>query len=74
MHTGHELVYCLDGQLEYTVEEQKYQLKAGDSLLLEAHQPHRWHNLGPGAAVFLLVFEAAGQGASVEEHLRREAV
>ena len=74
VHTGHELVYCLEGELTYEVEEQQFNLKAGESLLLEAHQPHRWRNPGPAAAVFLLVFEAAGQAASVEEHLRKDAV
>ncbi|MFC2023361.1 helix-turn-helix domain-containing protein [Chloroflexota bacterium] len=72
VHSGHELVYCLEGEVEYEVEGQLFQLEAGHSLLLEAHQPHQWRNPGPDEAVFVLVFEPATQAASVEEHLRVE--
>jgi transcriptional regulator with XRE-family HTH domain len=44
IHTGHEFVFCLEGCLKYTIEGQSYQLKPGDSLLFEAHLPHRWEN------------------------------
>src|SRR5512144_1481772 len=33
VHTGHEFVYCLRGKLEYLVEDQRYELAPGDSLL-----------------------------------------
>ncbi|HUI90318.1 MAG TPA: cupin domain-containing protein [Anaerolineales bacterium] len=46
VHTGHEFVYCLDGQLTYIIDGQKYLLEVGDSLIFEAHLPHRWGNLG----------------------------
>jgi transcriptional regulator with XRE-family HTH domain len=46
VHTGHEFVYCLDGQLTYIIEGQNYLLEPGDSLIFEAHLPHRWGNLG----------------------------
>jgi len=44
VHTGLEFVYCLEGQIAYTVEEQVFVLEPGDSLLFEAHLPHRWWN------------------------------
>jgi len=44
VHTGLELVYCLEGQIEYEVDEQLFPLDPGDSLLFEAHRPHRWRN------------------------------
>lgn len=44
VHTGLEFVYCLDGQMSYTVEDQTYLLQPGDSLFFEAHLPHRWGN------------------------------
>ena len=44
VHTGHEFVFCLKGRLLYTIEDQSYLLAAGDSLLFEAHLPHRWQN------------------------------
>ncbi len=44
VHTGHEFVYCLNGQLTYFIDGQKYLLEKGDSLIFEAHLPHRWGN------------------------------
>jgi transcriptional regulator with XRE-family HTH domain len=46
VHTGHEFVLCLRGQLEYQVENQRFILEAGDSLLFAAQLKHRWRNLG----------------------------
>jgi quercetin dioxygenase-like cupin family protein len=70
VHVGHELVYCLEGEIEYEVNDERCILEAGDSLLFEARLPHRWRNLGKGPAVFLLIFQATVRGESVEEHLR----
>ncbi len=44
VHTGLELVFCLEGQLEYEVDDKRFPLDPGDSLLFEAHRPHRWRN------------------------------
>ncbi|MDO9121453.1 MAG: helix-turn-helix domain-containing protein, partial [Anaerolineaceae bacterium] len=33
VHTGHEFVYCLSGMIEYTIDNQRYTLTPGDSLL-----------------------------------------
>ncbi len=44
VHTGHEFVMCLRGELEYEIGEQHFHLKAGDSLLFAAHLEHRWRN------------------------------
>ncbi len=55
VHIGLELVYCLDGRLAYTVEDQVYQLEQGDSLFFEAQMPHRWRNAGDTACHFLLI-------------------
>jgi quercetin dioxygenase-like cupin family protein/DNA-binding Xre family transcriptional regulator len=56
VHTGVELVYCLEGWLEYEVEQHSYTLAAGDSLVFEAHLPHRWRNAGetPSRSLLLL--------------------
>jgi transcriptional regulator with XRE-family HTH domain len=69
VHVGHELVYCLQGEIEYTLESQVLRMTAGDSLLFEAQLPHRWRNPGSEPAVFLLVFQAAMLGEPVEQHL-----
>lgn len=55
VHTGHEFVFCLEGCLSYTVEEESYQLEPGDSLLFEAYLPHYWFNAGETPSRSLLV-------------------
>jgi transcriptional regulator with XRE-family HTH domain len=55
VHTGYEFIYCLDGRILYTIEGYTYLLEAGDSLLFEAHLPHRWQNLNPTKSRFVLV-------------------
>jgi transcriptional regulator with XRE-family HTH domain len=69
VHTGHELVYCLSGLLEYLIDGQIYSLEAGDFLLFEAHLPHLWRNVSEEDAVILLILQASGQtDQSVERH------
>lgn len=58
VHTGHEFVLCIRGQLEYQVENQRYLLEPGDSLLFAAHLKHRWRN--PGKTVTNAMFVLAG--------------
>lgn len=71
MHDGHELVYCLEGAVEYVIEEQTYPLSVGESLLFEARLPHCWRNPGSEPTVFLLVFQTNWPGKPMEPHLRR---
>lgn len=55
VHTGREFVFCLEGKIVYTIEEEMYILEAGDSLLFEAHLPHRWKNIGKTPSRSILV-------------------
>jgi transcriptional regulator with XRE-family HTH domain len=55
VHTGRETVFCLEGQLTYTIEDQIFLLEPGDSLCFEAHLPHRWQNTGATPTRSLLV-------------------
>jgi transcriptional regulator with XRE-family HTH domain len=70
-HPGHEFVYCLQGEVEYEVAGQHYWLAPWDALLFEAKLPHRWRNPASDPALFLLVFQAAVESDSVEQHLHR---
>ena len=56
VHTGLEFVYCLEGCITYEVEGETFTLDSGDSLLFEAHLPHRWRNAGntPSRSLLLL--------------------
>lgn len=69
VHPGHELVYCLRGQLDYEIAGEHYRLAQGDALLLRAELPHRWRNPNNRPAVFLLIFQGAAGKKSVEQHL-----
>jgi len=55
VHTGLEFVFCLEGKLEYEVDGQSFPLDPGDSLLFEAHLPHRWRNAGDAPSRSLLL-------------------
>lgn len=73
VHTGHEFVYCLEGRLRYTVESQSYVLEPGDSLLFEAHLPHRWSNVGEGSSRSLLILcPSDEQDRPIERHFTPE--
>lgn len=55
VHTGVEFVFCLEGQIGYEVDGQTFTLAEGDSLVFEAHLPHRWRNTGGTPARTLLL-------------------
>ena len=55
VHSGHEFAYCLSGTITYCIDEIDYPLGPGDSLVFEAHLPHRWENTGEGEAKMVLV-------------------
>jgi len=69
-HMGHEVVYCVQGAVEYRVSDKTYTLSAGDALLFEARLPHCWQNPGGDPAKFLLVFQSEITQESVEHHLQ----
>ena len=58
VHTGHEFVVCLRGQLEYQVEHEVFLLEAGDTLLFAANLTHSWRN--PGSLVTNAIFVLSG--------------
>lgn len=70
-HTGHEFVMCLSGQLEYEVEDQRFMLEPGDSLMFAANLRHRWRNPGKSStqAIILLSCFEAGERPS-EYHIQ----
>lgn len=52
-HPGEELVYVLDGELEFVVAGKPFTLGARDALHFRAVQPHSWRNPGARPAVAL---------------------
>jgi transcriptional regulator with XRE-family HTH domain len=43
-HPGEELVLVTKGALEFTIEEQTYRLRSGDSIHFRTNRPHAWRN------------------------------
>jgi transcriptional regulator with XRE-family HTH domain len=58
LHTGHELVFCLRGTLEYEVENQRYLMEPGDSLIFAAQLVHRWRNPSSHVCNAIIVISA----------------
>jgi len=55
IHSGNEFVFCISGQIEYEIENQKYTLDEGDSLIFAAELRHRWRNIGKTTATVIVV-------------------
>ncbi len=69
VHAGHELVYCLQGEIEYEVAGQQYRLAVGDALLFEAGLAHCWRNPGSEPAKCLMILQTSAPDESVQQHL-----
>ena len=67
LHSGHEFVLCLEGSLEYEVEDERYLLEAGDSLLFAAQLQHRWRNAGRSPCRVVIALTCFERGESPTE-------
>jgi quercetin dioxygenase-like cupin family protein len=67
LHSGSELVFCLRGNLEYEVENLRYALESGDSLLFSSQMNHRWRNPGPGVVNAIIVISSFDSDESPSE-------
>jgi transcriptional regulator with XRE-family HTH domain len=54
-HQGETLGYVLEGQLELSIEDTRYQLGSGDSFFFKNHLTNRYSNPGPGTTRVLWV-------------------
>lgn len=73
VHSGHEFVFCLRGQLEYYVEKEVFLLSAGDSLLFESKMQHRWRNPSRHVANALIIISGFAEGEQPHVmHWRKE--
>lgn len=67
LHTGHEFVMCLEGQIEYEVEGTQYLLNPGDSLIFAAQLRHRWCNVSETTSRAIFVLAGFEQGERPSE-------
>ena len=55
VYAGREFIYCLEGHITYTIEDEVYPLAPGDSLIFDAYTPHSWRNTASRNSSALLV-------------------
>ena len=55
-HPGEEIIYVLEGTLEYEIGGQKSKVKAGDVLFVPAGTPHTAKNIGGDNAAELATY------------------
>jgi transcriptional regulator with XRE-family HTH domain len=69
-HPGHELIFCLEGAVDYEIDGEHHRLETGDSLLFDAQLPHRWTNFNSAPAKFILIMQLGeDRHISVDQHL-----
>ncbi len=54
-HRGEELIYCLRGKIEFSVQDEVYVLDPGDSINFRTNLKHRWKNIGDRQAKLIWV-------------------
>ncbi|WP_042474435.1 helix-turn-helix domain-containing protein [Bacillus ndiopicus] len=54
-HLGYEFIYVLEGELSFSLEEQKSILKVGESIMFSSSQSHIWWNDSLMPTKFLLI-------------------
>ena len=54
-HRGEELVYCLQGKVEFQIKGQSHILGPGDSLNFRTRVDHKWKNIGDKKAKLIWV-------------------
>jgi transcriptional regulator with XRE-family HTH domain len=52
---GREFIYCLEGHITYSIDDETYPLAPGDSLIFDAYTPHTWRNTASTNSSALLV-------------------
>jgi len=67
-HAGEEFVYCVEGEVEYLVNDEWHRLEAGDSLLFQSPQPHMCRNTSLNQAIVLLIILAAEEYVRLAQH------
>lgn len=55
-HRGQEFIYMLSGRMEFTIDDERLELRAGDSLYFDSSSVHKTQVLGNSPAKFLCVF------------------
>lgn len=54
-HDGQDFIFCLSGELLYSVNGRKFVLEPGDSLFFNGRLPHRFTNTSTGTTSLLII-------------------
>jgi len=54
-HHGEELQLCVKGKVKFTIRDETYLLKRGDSLRFKSYLRHYWENVGDTEAQLLMI-------------------
>lgn len=69
VHSGHEIVFCIQGSIEYVIDNERFLIREGEFLLFEAQLPHIWHNPGEERSQFLLILENSSESnGGIQRH------
>lgn len=55
-HPGEEIIFCLKGEIEVQIAEDKHRLRAGDVLHFKSDVSHRWRNCGKSNSQILWIY------------------
>lgn len=69
-HKGEEILYLLEGTIEFTIGTDTFVLNAGDCVHFSCEQPHTGRNLGPTNARLLMVITPIDSLDSAESPAR----
>jgi len=53
---GDQLIYCLDGKIDYACDDEVFKLTPGDSLFFDSHIPHGPHAIHSTTAEYLVCY------------------
>ncbi|WP_290797125.1 helix-turn-helix domain-containing protein [Flavihumibacter sp. UBA7668] len=53
---AYELKFLIQGQIEYQVDKEKFEMQEGDSLAFDGRHPHRVKNIGKTNALLLVIY------------------
>lgn len=62
-HEGQDFIYCLSGEILYTVNGRSFVLQPGDSLFFDGQLPHRFTSTGTETAHILIVLSTPHDSA-----------
>ncbi len=68
IYGGRELIYCLEGHITYTVNDEVFSLSPGDSLIFDAYIPHTWQNTAQTSSRALLILCPVDGSDEVNQH------